>query len=541
MVLFSLTVLASSASHQSTPESGTSSNFVGNQACAGCHAQIFDSYSRTPMARASGPALDHFSPADFLHAPSHVHYRLYEESGKAWLSFDRPGDPQVKGKRELLYYIGSGRRGRTYLFATNGFLFESPINWYAKQGVLDMAPAYREAHEMPLNLPAFTSCLACHTSQMQPPEPGTDNRYPNPAFVHAGVSCERCHGPGSSHVAGGRIVNPAKLSAERRDQVCMQCHLEGAAAIERPGTHLYDYRAGQNLSDFVRYYVLTDSHQASLGAVSQVEALTQSTCKKKSGDAMSCTSCHDPHYSPPAEERVSFYRQKCLACHGTSFAAKHHANEPDCTGCHMPALQSTDIAHTQVTDHRIPLRPSAEAIPSSASPITPRLTLFPGNSSGDERDLALAWESLAESKMPDATPEAERQLQRALKISPADPFLLSGLAYMELQKGQASKAQLLYEHALTIDPTLADAATNLGVIYARQGNARLALSLWIPVSDRNPARSEVGMNIANTWCAASKPDRAQDALLRVLEFNPDFGPAKDMLHSLEHSRPSCGK
>ena len=42
-----------------------------------------------------------------------------------WLSFDRERPP-LHGKRELRYYIGSGRRGRTYLFSEDGFLFESP-------------------------------------------------------------------------------------------------------------------------------------------------------------------------------------------------------------------------------------------------------------------------------------------------------------------------------------------------------------------------------------------------------------------------------
>jgi tetratricopeptide (TPR) repeat protein len=496
------------------------------------------------MARASGPAAENFSPADFLHAPSGIHYRIYEEAGHVYLSFDRPGDSLVKGKRELLYYIGSGRRGRTYLFSTNGFLFESPINWYTKKAVWDMAPAYRDTREMPLNLPAYTSCLACHTSQMQAPQNGTDSRYPSPAFLHNGVSCERCHGPAAAHIAGGPIVNPAKLSPARRDQVCMQCHLEGSAAIQRPSQHLYDYQAGQDLSDFVRYYVLADTHSSNLGAVSQVEALTQSICKKKSGAAMSCTSCHDPHYSPSSEERVAFYRQKCLACHGASFGAKHHPDQPDCTTCHMPALQSTDIAHTQVTDHRIPLHPPAEnpaPTPPAPSTTTPHLVLFPEHTTGDERDLALAFESLAEGSRPDAKPEAERLLRRAVKKSPNDKSLLSGLAYVQLQQGQASKAQPLFEHALAIDPTLADAAVNLGVIYARQGDARHALSLWIPVFDRNPARSEIGLNIATTWCAAGKPDRAQDAVLRVLEFNPDFPAAKQMLRSLDRNPPDCGK
>ena len=164
-----------------------------------------------------------------------------------------------------------------------------------------MAPAYQSTRETPLNLPAFPSCLRCHVSGMRAPLKGTENRYPTPAFLRAGVSCERCHGPGAAHVGGapGAIVNPAKLSPERRDAVCMQCHLEGKVAIERPGRHAYDFRPGESLSDYMRYYVLADGQAGSLGGVSQVEAMARSMCKRESGDAMSCTSCHDPHYEPP--------------------------------------------------------------------------------------------------------------------------------------------------------------------------------------------------------------------------------------------------
>ncbi len=195
------------------------------------------------MARASGPAIENVIPADFFHPSSGVHYRIYSEAGHVWLSFERPGDPAVRGKRELLYYIGSGRRGLSYLFAQDGFLFESPVNWYSQEQRWDMAPAYQNAHEIPLNLPAYTSCLRCHVSGMRAPVKGTDDLYPKPAFLDAGVSCERCHGPGAAHITGaemmgaaGTIVNPSRLSPERRDAVCMQCHLEGKVAIERRGT-----------------------------------------------------------------------------------------------------------------------------------------------------------------------------------------------------------------------------------------------------------------------------------------------------------------
>jgi hypothetical protein len=376
------------------------SGYVGNEACADCHAAIYQSYARTPMARASGPAEDNLIPADFLHAKSGVHYRIYSPSGHVWLSFERPDDPAVSSKRELLYYIGSGHRGLSYLYSRDGFLFESPVNWYANAQRWDMAPAYQDAREIPLNLPAVPSCLRCHVSGMRAPVTGTENLYPKPVFLQSGISCERCHGPGQAHVNGGSIVNPAKLSPERRDDVCMQCHLEGKVAIERLGRHAYEFQPGESLSDYIRYYVVAGNQGPRLGGVSQVEALAQSVCRKKSGDAMSCTSCHDPHYEPSAEERVAYYRGKCLACHGAHFGALHHAHQPDCTSCHMPASPSTDVAHTQVTDHRILRRPSlaAEALESEAASLAPlHLVPFPDSAQTerDVRDLALAWQELA--------------------------------------------------------------------------------------------------------------------------------------------------
>jgi predicted CXXCH cytochrome family protein len=527
------------------PKVAGRSGYVGNEACARCHAAIYESYEKTAMAHASGPALDALTPAEFTHKESGIHYRIYEENGRAWLSFDRPGDLEVQGKRELLYYIGSGRRGRSYLFETDGFLFESPVNWYANKQVWDMAPAYQNAREMPLNLPAYTSCLNCHVSEMRAPAKDTDNHYPTPPFSHNGVSCERCHGPGTAHANGGEIINPAKLSPIRRDEICMQCHLEGKVAIERPGRHAYEFRPGQELTDYVRHFVLTDSQAANLGAVSQVEALAQSQCKKKSGDAMSCTSCHDPHQSPAPAERVAYYRGKCLTCHGTPFAARHHVDQPNCLTCHMPASASSDVAHTEVTDHRIPRRPQIEAgllQDAGNKSSLPKLIPFPPASTADTdpRDLALAWESLVESGMTAAEPQARTLLSKALKQSPDDRALLSALGYIEQKHGATEDARALYQKALAIDPDMVDAATNLGVIEARTGNLGNAISLWQRAFELAPARSGIGLNLARAYCDEGKVEEARKYTLRVLEFNPDQASAKNLLKSLNRIPAKCG-
>jgi Tetratricopeptide repeat/Cytochrome c554 and c-prime len=542
VVLVSIALQAQKRTDSAT--SSTQPEYVGNEACAKCHSSIYDSYEKTPMARASGPAMENLIRADFTHRASGVHYRVFADNGRAWLSFDRDGNNPIQGKRELLYYIGSGRRGLTYLFADDGFVFESPINWYGDRHVWDMTPAYQNDREMPLNLPAHTSCLHCHVSGMRAPIDGTENRYQMPLLTHSGVSCERCHGPAAAHVKGGPIVNPAKLSPDRRDAICMQCHMEGRVSIERAGRHIYDFKPGDVLSDYVRYYVLTGA-SGQLGAVSQVEALAQSTCKKSSGDKMSCTSCHDPHFTPSAQERVEYFRGKCLACHGETFAAKHHSEQKDCTACHMPQSASKDVAHTEVTDHRIPRVPAVSPqLFEDTNTSTTKLGLAPFPDSreaeNDLRDYALGWESLANSGMSAARPEAQAMLKRSAEHFPDDSATLAALGYEDQVHGDLSGARTLYQDALAVDPNSIDAATNLGVIQAQSGNLPEAVKLLQSAFNRAPGRSSIGIDLARVFCFEGQLDQSRAVIGRVLEFNPDMNEAKKLMAGLNQPKANCG-
>src|SRR5215472_4834253 len=364
VTVFLTVLLTSSASSQNRgatdargaePKSSQSADPVpGNKACASCHSEIFKSYGNTAMARASGAAADGLVAGEFSDQSAGVRYRVYQQDGKVWMSYGYEGKNGVRGQKELLYFIGSGRKGRTYLFSDDGFLFETPINWYSQERRWNMTPAYMQAAEIPLNLPAYASCLNCHTSGMQAPEQATDCRFGGKPFSHAGITCERCHGADLGHADGkGTVVNPAKLPAERRDAICLECHFEGTVAIEQPGKHLYEFQPGDRLSDYTHYFLLTgNAEQQTPRALSQFEALSLSACNRNSGDKMWCGSCHDSHGEPAATEKVAYYRSKCLACHGEEFAAKHHAEKPECVGCHMPQLPSKDVAHTESTDHR---------------------------------------------------------------------------------------------------------------------------------------------------------------------------------------------
>ena len=531
---------SSLGSSSQNPSSASSPS--GNKACASCHSEIYKSYLNTAMATASGAAADGLVTGEFNDKSAGVRYRVYQQDGKVWMNYEREGKSGQRGQRELLYFIGSGKKGRTYLFSDDEFLFEAPINWYSQEKRWNMTPAYILAAEIPMNLPAYASCLNCHTSGMQAPEPGTDCKFTGKPFSHSGITCERCHGADLGHAEGkGTVVNPARLSPERRDAICMECHFEGTVAIEQPGKHLYEFQPGERLSDYTHYFLLTgNAEQQTPRALSQFEALSLSACKRNSGDKMWCGSCHDPHAEPAAAVKAAYYRAKCLTCHGEEFGAKHHAEKPDCVGCHMPELPSKDVAHTESTDHRIMRYPNQVPLPQLQIRGKP-LKSFPASDEplATTRDYALAWETLAQRGVDGAEQAAEETLRKAVKENPEDADLLAALGFVEQRHFHEDDARELYERALKIDPLLVDAATNLGILDARRGDVQRAVQLWQSAFHRAPHRSAIGMNLAIVFCAAGQRDVAKKYVERVLEFNPDYGKAKSLLGHLEDENGPC--
>ncbi|HEX3821476.1 MAG TPA: hypothetical protein VHW45_14170, partial [Candidatus Sulfotelmatobacter sp.] len=86
------------------------------------------------MGRASGVAGDGLVTGDFDDKISGVKYSIFKRDGRVWMSYERKGKNEIGGERELVYFIGSNVKGRSYLFSDEGYLFESPINWYSQEG-----------------------------------------------------------------------------------------------------------------------------------------------------------------------------------------------------------------------------------------------------------------------------------------------------------------------------------------------------------------------------------------------------------------------
>ncbi len=501
-----------------------------DEVCAGCHSDIYKRYEQSSMARGSGLATQGLITGGFHHKPSNIDYKVFERDGVGWMSYSRPAsDPKgaLEGERRLEYYIGSGHRGRTYLYNEDGRWYELPINFYTRRSLWDMAPAFDNAATMPAPLPTDPNCLHCHATNVQPSLSDVRNHYADAPFRQGGIGCSACHGDPAKHLAEhghGAIVNPGKLLASQRDSACIQCHLEGDAVVYRPGKSLAKFIPGDNLSDTAVYFVRATQQSGGARATSQYEALLRSACKRATGDKLICTTCHDAHYDPPVAERVAYYRARCLSCHTQPAMATHHAEQPDCAKCHMPSRSTVDISHEQVTDHDIEARPAGQSALRLRS-LNDDVELVPvGNFAAGDREFGLAYAQLAQRGDRAA---AKTAFTSPLKnfLRPARPTRMSPSGWdicnrsPAIRRARKPRTALPPLEANPMEPT---ALANLAVIDAGSGHVPEAIRL-LETSRQRRSKPDgaAGLNLAFIECNLNQPQQARSLLQRLQRSNPD--------------------
>ena len=490
--------------------------YVGNHACAACHSEIFKAYSQTPMAQSSGAVTGGLTPGSFLQGDAKTTYRIDSAGAVTVVT------PMQSVERKLDYFIGSGAAGRSYLYTRNGFLFQAPVTWYAQQARWDASPGYEQDRVSRWNRPIAADCLNCHSSQVRSAA-GFANRYADPPFAQAGIGCERCHGPGSQHISGqGSMVNPTKLDAARRDSICAQCHMSGEARVARVGMRFEEYRPGALLSDYAAYFVFQGAPP--LKATSYVEKLAASRCKAVSGDRLWCGTCHDPHRTPAAGERVAWYRSRCLGCHQQAQCQRTSAQGPvarrhttkelarpsggaldpgpvvrefpnsDCIACHMPRGRVVGVGHGVLTDHSIPrLASSLQPEPRDVWKLQP----FSQADAGP-RELGLAYAEVS-TRTGDA-----RQIREAIRLlsgASQDADAELQLADLYQRSGEARQAVSLYRSVLNKQPGSLVALVNLGNAYAAANQMEDAIKLWQEALRRQPCQTEAAQNLRTVYQA----------------------------------------
>jgi predicted CXXCH cytochrome family protein len=541
LIFFTFLFVSSAIAYgQQSSTSGLPSVREADAVCAKCHLEIYRKYLSTPMANASGRALERPIIGSFFQKSSDTTYRISLADGSLWLSLDKARDPARHQRYELAFFLGSGHLGVTYLYSINGYLLESPVAYYSRLNAYDMKPGLTDLATVPPALPMKPGCMRCHMSQVQREDSGTGNHYSGLPFFQGGISCESCHGDTKEHVrtAGkAALINPAKLDHERRDSICISCHLEGDASVEHRGRQISNYRPGERISDYVTYFVYAKPDQNSRG-VSEIEELSLSKCKRVSGDQMSCMSCHDPHFSPAKQERADYYRRRCLSCHTQpKYSTAHYSTTPDCTSCHMPTGKSQDVPHVAWTDHRIRQRADQLTLsdPTNAGPEL--LPFLPGGT--NPRDLAIAYYNVSVNGIYSLQHKAGELLAAVNRTEPPDGTVLADLGYLAQSKGQTSEAIAFYLEALKLDPHNLQLANNLGALWFNRGQTEAALALWEKSFDLNEDVESLGVNLASGECKLGRLDKAESVLKRVLIYNSDNSLATQRLQSFLTDPHAC--
>lgn len=501
--------------------------YVGDGACADCHRDEAETYSHHPMGR-SFAAVDLRDPAEAFPPFERLGFRFSAERRRDQVvhraeRLDDGGHPIVAADMAVRYVMGSGTRGRSYILQRGDHLFQSPVSWFAQSDRWDLSPGFEAFY--PPEASIGVSCLFCHVNRAEA-VPHTRNRYRLPVFDGLAIGCERCHGPGERHVeARGRgepvagptdatIVNPRHLPPLLREGVCQQCHLQGEKRLVRPGREPFAFRPGLPLHEFWSIFVQGPDGGEDRKAVGHVEQMYQSRCFRASAGRLGCASCHDPHRKPGPAERVAYYRGRCQECHADKPcslpAADRHARSPDdnCVQCHMPRFASSNIAHTAVTDHRVPRRPSAPSAPSAPPELSdpgdsPLVNFFQAEldpqDPGAARDLGVALLELGRQPGPAQARMVRRAvplLEQAVQTFPedAEAWEAHGLALALL--GRDREALAAWENALKAAP---DREVTLGLaaqVLEQQGRPGEALALGRRLVAVNPWNDRARVHVA---------------------------------------------
>lgn len=359
-----------------------SAHYVGMETCKTCHWQVYETFIKTGMGQSWGVATKSKSAADFSPSKALVYDSIKDLYYKPFwdgdslhiMEYRLSGKDTIHKRTETVTYIvGSGQHTNSHIININGYLHQAPITFYTQKGTWDLAPGFEKGLNSRFDRKIELECISCHNGYPEFVE-GSLNKY---TTVKLGIDCERCHGPGSIHVANKQkgdivdtsqgpdfsIVNPRRLNTEQQNNLCQRCHLQGVAVLN-DGKTFMDFLPSQTLSKTMNVFMpVYSGDDKNMIMASHVERMKMSNCYVNSGK-MSCITCHNPHVSvkfTPQEQ----YINACNSCHNTKDVCTEkleirNAKQNNCITCHMPKNGSIDIPHVAVTDHYIRRRPSFE-------------------------------------------------------------------------------------------------------------------------------------------------------------------------------------
>lgn len=307
VALTATAVVASTKSKAGLPE------YVGSQACLGCHVEKYTDWQGT--------------------AHAHMVVRIERFS-------DLPGDislapPELQSQLKMATMMVAGQRFLARDPATGDLTYLS-VQWNAAQ---KQYVSYSGGSNWNAN------CAGCHTVNYD-----SKTRL----MSEYGIGCESCHGPGLEHILGKG--DPSQIVASASSMVCAQCHTGQANSMEgtrwptgyRPGMDLketgyswkpFDPEKAPPVNTHLRQYAYWEAsghanatnlliargptylaraecircHSTSAGLL--IASGKTWDAKHLVNDGVSCVACHDPHADNNAGQLRTDAQSLCVSCH----------------------------------------------------------------------------------------------------------------------------------------------------------------------------------------------------------------------------------
>ena len=560
---------APAASTEAINDGAANQGYVGTAACSRCHLEIANHFAHASM----GHSLTQITPeflktlpvsAAFYDAKSDHHFDVHAEDGKLYQTeyqTDVSKNDIFRNTHQLEWIIGTGENGFGALLRRGDYLFQAPLSYYTKAAEWNLSPGYQNG-DLGFNRIIQPGCIYCHSGRPQPvvASPG---KYTTPVFTQTSVGCENCHGPGYAHVqAMGRgedygkgadptVVNPARLTGQLSDDICMSCHQAGDARVLQTGKTYQDFRPGQPLDKTLSIFEIppTRENPPQDDHVEHYYSMSLSKCFRMSRNApadrqLRCISCHDPHVEPASAESPAYFNAKCMTCHTVASCtappqARQQTTPADnCIGCHMPKRDIRVISHSSDTNHRIVARPD-EPFPdetfNQTTAVMPDLIHLDAIGERGAKATApaplirlQAYADLMMSK-PQFKSSWLKTLSELETANPESSIVQATLGRRDLDDHKFSEAIVHLQRSLQIDPAQTNANVDLSEAWFQSGHAEEAIAAAKRAVELDPFAAPLQKTLVFRLINGKHYEDAEAAMEKYLQNFPEDDFMRKML------------
>ncbi len=336
---------------QAKDDAGGRAAYVGAKTCKGCHKELYEGCRSTMHPYkfqdvSPDRVIGDFQKNNTLTVGGHT-TKMIRKGESFFIAAIGPDNKEHTYR--VKYLIGAFWKQMYVTEFSNGELHVLPAMWIAPtkewvdaKGLKKHKPGDGKYWSDKTWIYQY-KCSGCHNT-------GTRINYDEATdtfkttWADKGVTCEACHGPGSSHVKAGEddkagtIVNPGKIpDPERAAMVCGSCHTRGSSLKGKYGHH-FGYRPGKKEEvDFTEKPKLNPDGTSKANRQQYIDW-------KKSGHARAGVLCWDCHFVHQRGNAGRFQTKLpgsslCRSCHHVENKGVHGIHSVNnCIGCHMPLV-----------------------------------------------------------------------------------------------------------------------------------------------------------------------------------------------------------